>query len=284
MGPEIQLCLSTAHSTSTSLEEDIRIASEAGFTCLDAWEPKLEPHPAAYPVAWLDARMREGKVYLAAVSGLELLPPYPAGSALPGIAGYAAGYAVLQAHFLELCSWLDALGGGIVVVRPGLLPGGSTGEKAVIAGLVRELRGLAALAAPFEVQIAFEFRGSAGSPVHTLQDGQDLIRLVAQHNVGLALSTVELSVSGSRPDEIGPLDISQLKLVHLGDVAHLAPEGPQDEERVLPGHGVVPLREICKRLAARGFRGPYSVEPPAGQPAESAGLARQAALDMLAML
>ena len=61
-------------------------------------------------------------------------------------------------------------------------------------------------------------------------------------------------------------------------------EGPQDEERVLPGQGVVPLREICKRLVAHGFLGPYSVEPPAGQPAENAALARQAALNMLAML
>jgi 2-keto-myo-inositol isomerase len=285
MGPEVQLCLSTAHSTGTSLEEDIRIASEAGFTCLDAWAPKLEAYHAAYPVAWLDARMRERKVYLAAVSGLELLPPYPAGSALMGIDGdYADDYAVLQAHFLELCSWLDALGGGIVVMRPGLLPAGAIGEKAVTAGLVRELQDLAALAAPFEVQIAFEFRGRAGSPVRTLEGSRDLIRLVAQHNVGLALSTVDLSLGGSRPDRIEPLGTSQLKLVHLGDVAGLSLKGSQDEERVLPGQGVVPLPEICKHLAAQGFRGPYSVEPPAGQPAESAALARQAASDMLTTL
>lgn len=281
MRPEVQLCLSMAHSTGTSFEEGVRIASEAGFTCLDAWAPKLEAYQAAYPVAWLDARMREGNIYLAAASGLEFLPSYPAGPALMGIDD---DYAVLQAHFLELCSWLDALGGGIVVVRPSLLPAGPIGEKAVTAGLVRELRDLGALAAPFEVQIAFEFRGRAGSPVRTLEGSLNLIRLVAQRNVGLALSTVDLSLGGSRPDEIGPLGTSQLKLVHLGDVADLSPEGPQDEERVLPGQGIVPLREICKRLAAQGFRGPYSVEPPAGQPAESAALARQAALDMLTML
>ena len=34
----------------------------------------------------------------------------------------------------------------------------------------------------------------------------------------------------------------------------------QDADRVMPGHGVIPLREILRRLRQRGYDGPLSLE------------------------
>ena len=280
MAPSIHLILSEPHSMNTSLEEDIRAAAEAGFACLDLWAPKLGDYLANYPVASLDARLREHSIYVAAISGAGPIPAYQAGSAS------REEQIVFRAQFLEHCMHLDALGGGIIVVCPGPRPGREIGEKALTAWTVRSLRGLSGLAAPFEVQVAFEFRGDVSSSVRSLQASQEIVDLVGRRNVRLALSTFQLQLSGSGPEQVEALHTGKLALVHFGGIKDLSPEAERDEKRLLPGRGVLLLQDTCRRLAAKGFRGPYSVQLPAGQHLclGSAALARQAALEVLAPL
>jgi 2-keto-myo-inositol isomerase len=267
VAPNVQLCLSETRVMNTSLEEDVRAASEAGFTCLDLWAPKLDEYLASYPVTWLDARLREHRVYAVAVSGMEPLSLYASEEQL-----------VIQAHYLELCVRLDALGGGIVVVHPGACP-----EAESTAWMVRALRDLSNLAAPFEVRLAFELRADASSSTCSLALSQEIVQRVARSNVCLALSTFHFHQSGGQPEDLEALDIARLRLVHLEGLSDLPLGVSGDEGALSPDHDPIPLEAICRRLAAKGFRGPYCVEWPAGQHplVENARLAHQTALDLL---
>jgi sugar phosphate isomerase/epimerase len=281
----------------TSLEEDLAIASEAGLTYIDIWSPKLDEYLATYPIVWLDMKLREHHIYPAAVSGVEL-------------AVHAAREQDLvnQAHFLELCTQLDALGGGIIVVHPGVqIENGNAEVKATSAKtvpwIVHALRAYSGLAAPFDVHLAFEFRAGTRSSVRTLGASQEIVQQVSRSNVGLSLNTLEMCKSGIKPEELDALDMGRLKLVHLEPPVPQSPYPAGRGTATLPvppewgvREGETPLQTICGYLAAQGFRGPYCIAYPTQQkaaenapgdqvsPLEHALEAKQAALNLLTPL
>jgi 2-keto-myo-inositol isomerase len=259
--------LSESLAPDSSLADDVRAASEAGFSALDLWAPKLDDALATYPVVWLDIELQKQGVHAASVSGVELPHPARQEDAL-----------VLRARFLELCTHLDALGGGTIVAWPGASPasvGRGTEAASWMAGVLRRYSNLAA---PFEVRIALEPRANGHSVVRTLAAAQEVVQGVNRSNVGLALDIELLRESGAKPEDLQALDVSKLWLVRL-EGGGLSPTTMQ--------------QAICKRLADKGYRGPYCIQWPAPAPAdghskdamvECARQARQAALEMLTPL
>jgi sugar phosphate isomerase/epimerase len=277
------LCLSGCRSPDATLEEDLRITNEAGLRCIDLWAPKLDEYLATYPIVWLDMKLREHHVYLAAVSGIGLTVHTTREQDL-----------LDQARFLELCTHVDTLGGGIIVVHPkAQIVDWNAKAKAtsqLVMAMVGVLRAYSDLAAPFDVHVAFEFRSDAQSALRPLATGQEIVQRVSRTNVGLALNTLDLCRSGVKPEELDALDMRRLKLVHLegATVAPMPPRAPVKEESCLP--------VICGYLVAHGFRGPYCIACPTTQqaddlapddqasPLERVLEAKQAALDLFTAL
>jgi sugar phosphate isomerase/epimerase len=288
MATDIRLCLSEPRATAPSLRDDVRAASEAGFSSLDLWAPKLDDCLATYPLIWLDMHMQEHGVYPLSISGLE-----------PLLWNTREDRLVYQARFLELCTHLDALGGGILVVHLGA-SSTDDGEPATIRQppMVRALRDCSDLAAPFEVRVALEFQAGAGSALWTLSASQEVVHSVERNNVGLALGIDQLRESGGKPEDVEALDVKRLWLVRLAAPSPVPPFQWRTEEGrpsdSAGGRLLAAFQEaLCQRLAARGFRGPYCVRPPepasSGQRSadaliEGARQARQAALDLLTPL
>jgi 2-keto-myo-inositol isomerase len=54
--------------------------------------------------------------------------------------------------------------------------------------------------------------------------------------------------------------IERLALVHLNDAPEKPPRQIEDEDRVLPGEGVIQLKGLIAALKARRFTGPWSLE------------------------
>lgn len=269
----MRLCLGGTRRMDISLEEEIAAAAQAGFASLDLWAPKFDDYLAIQPVAMLGACLQEHSVYIAAIRGVDPIPPNSRPEDL-----------LAQARFLEQCTRLDALGGGIIVVHPGSRPDQGISTQEVVARTVRALRDLSSLAAPFEVTVALEFCSNARSLVRSMEVSQEIVGLVARENVGLALSTLQFHLGKAQVKDLDALDVQRLCLVRLGDLADVPMDSVRDEDRVLPGWGVVPLAEICGRLADRGYRGVYSVELPAPHSVllEAALAAWRAASDVLA--
>ena len=271
----MRLCFAGVPSMDIPIETEIDAAAQAGFTGLDLWAPKLDNHLDTYPVVLLDARLREHNLHMVAQSGTELV-----------FLQSKAERVVVRARFLETCTRLDAMGGGLIIVSPTSISESRVGGSDITDGTARTLLDFADLAAPFEVRIAFEFRGGRHSSVRSLAHSQEIVERVARRNVGLALSTYQFYLGEGSLDEIDGMDVTKLWLVHLAD-AEGSPAGiSADESRTLIGEGVVPVRQVCARLAFKGFRGPYSVEMPSWQRplSETALSARQAALELLTPL
>ena len=87
-------------------------------------------------------------------------------------------------------------------------------------------------------------------------------------------------------DEIDKLDPKSIFIFHLDDVEDVPKEAITDAQRLMPGKGILPLTELCRRLKAIGFDGLASVELFRPEywswPAEEVAVtARRAALSVL---
>ena len=105
-------------------------------------------------------------------------------------------------------------------------------------------------------RIAFEFLGFLDCPINTpllageVVDGLDGIELV--------LDSCHWYASGGGP--LSGYPVERLALVHLNDAPAKPPREIEDGDRVFPGEGVIPLRDLVSDLARAGFAGPWSLE------------------------
>lgn len=119
---------------------------------------------------------------------------------------------------------------------------------------------VAQLAARYKVRIAFEFiaRSSLfGSLLSSLQ----LIREAAQPNAGICLDTFHFFAGVSKFDDLQELRPGEVEHVHFHDVPQSIPrEILVDANRIPPGQGVIPLKQITAALDRIGYRGNLSTE------------------------
>jgi len=106
------------------------------------------------------------------------------------------------------------------------------------------------------IRIAFEFLGFGDCPINTpaiateTVDGIDGIELV--------LDSCHWYASGS--ERLNGFPVDRLALVHLNDAPAKPPREIEDEDRLLPGEGVIKLADLKRELAARGYQSPWSLE------------------------
>jgi len=263
-----RLCLSASRSPTAEIDREIETAGQAGFTRLELWAPAFEAYLARRPTIWLDMQMRAHGIRSLIVNGLA-----------PPSEDRGEDALLFQARFLELCSHLDALGGGTVVLHPLAKQAGDQPE-----GNVRALRACADLAAPFEVILAFEYQAQSSTP--DLDTAREIVERAARSSLRLAISTREWFASGTDPRKIEGVEPGSLALVHLDLPAEPAPQASPHGTQTPAGSEPGRLSDLCARLAAAGFRGPYCVPLPSGPGTllERTHAARQAALDRLVPL
>jgi 2-keto-myo-inositol isomerase len=152
---------------------------------------------------------------------------------------------------LQICRQLAA---AYLLVVP---PRAAGTDPARAIGAMRD--GLAILrdaAAPDRIGIAFEFLGFADCPIDTPQLAG---RVVANlPGVDLVLDSCHWHASGAGPLRGFPID--RLAMVHLNDAPAKAPRDIEDSDRLLPGRGVIRLKELVGMLRAAGYSGPWSLE------------------------
>lgn len=121
---------------------------------------------------------------------------------------------------------------------------------------------LCAMAAPYGLQLGFEFFGDALCCAR-LPEAARLIQLAAAPNGGLLLDTFLFYMGGSLPEDVAVLQTSAVPL-HTVHVVDAAPGDPRSLDvlngRRLPGAGVSPLAEILAAVQALDYSGWYTVE------------------------
>ena len=82
----------------------------------------------------------------------------------------------------------------------------------------------------------------------------------ARADVGLVIDSFHFHAGGSTVESIDALDARRLFIFHINDAEALPADRLEDRHRLLPGLGILPLREIVAALRRIGYDRVTSVE------------------------
>jgi 2-keto-myo-inositol isomerase len=244
----MKLALNGATTMRAELASDIKAASAAKFDCLEIWASKLKAYLKSNSTAELKSLLDE--------HGLE---PYSINSIERITFRDASGHARLLEECEELCRTANAIDCPYIVVVPSPLPPGKSWDE-TIEESVRVLDELGRIAAGYGRALAFEFLGQPLCSVQTLAQAAEIAGRVGRANVGLVIDSFHFYAGGSRIESIDALDARKLFIFHINDAEDLPREKLEDRHRLLPGLGILPLREIVSALRRIGYDRVTSVE------------------------
>lgn len=244
----LKLALNGATTMKADLATDIRAASAAGFDCLEIWAAKLRMFLKTDSIGDLKRLFDEQR-----------LAPYSINSIEHVTFRDADRHQRLLIECEELCRLAAELNCPYVVVVPSPLPPG-VGREEVIEESVRVLTVLSETAEKHGVGLAFEFLGQPDCSVQTLALADEIVRQVARKNVGLVIDSFHFYAGGSTIESIEALDPERLFVFHINDAEDRAREELEDKHRLLPGMGILPLKEIVGALNRIGYDRVTSVE------------------------
>lgn len=244
----MKLALNGATTMKADLATDIRAASAAGFDCLEIWAAKLRTFLKTNSAADLKR-----------LFDVQHLEPYSINSIEHVTFRDAERHAQLLKECEELCRLAAEISCPYIVIVPSPLPPG-VGREELIEESVRVLTELGSIAEKYGVGLAFEFLGQPDCSVQTLALADEIVRQVARGNVGLVIDSFHFYAGGSTIESIEALDPDRLFIFHINDAEDRAREELEDKHRLLPGLGILPLKEIVGALKRIGYDRVTSVE------------------------
>lgn len=244
----MKLALNGATTMKADLVTDIEAASSAGFDYLEIWAPKLREFLKSGTSADLKAIFHKHS-----------LAPYSINSIERITFRDERGHKDLLSECEEICRLASEIDCPYVVVVPGLLPHGVTREDC-IAESSRILEELSRIASRFGIGLAFEFLGQPDCSVQTLALADEIVRATDRENVGLVIDSFHFYAGGSTIESIDALNAGRLFIFHINDAEDRPREQLEDRHRLLPGLGILPLKEIIAALRRIKYDRVVSVE------------------------
>jgi sugar phosphate isomerase/epimerase len=236
------------------LEAKLAAMKTAGFSHVMINARDIAGHPqgeAAGIAAVLGSGLR--------VTGLQVLRDFEGLSSckLPQLHDYKIDIAKAMLHMAA------------AIKAPLLLVCSSTHEQSVadVDVLVQDLRKLAMLALPLNINIAYEAL-SWGKTVHEYPQALDIVLRADRSNLGLCLDAFHMRVAGSNLDALELINADKIAFVQLSDYIgkpidnFMARRDTARSARVFPGEGAhsLPTAELVRTLERMGYQGDYSFE------------------------
>jgi len=245
----MKLALNGATTMKADLQTDLQAARDAGFDYLEIWAAKLRAFLTNNSASDLRRMFDDAGI-----------PPLSINSIEHVSFRSDKDFAAIKAECEELCSIAETLRCPYIVVVPGKLPQPAPSREEIVAESVCVLADLAAIARPYGVALAFEFLGQTDCSVQTLDLAADIVREAAVENVGLVIDSFHFYAGGSSIEMIEGVDPERLFIFHINDAEDLPRERLQDRHRLLPGLGILPLKEIIQAFKRVGYDRVASVE------------------------
>ena len=237
-----------ATSMTSDLETDVGATAHAGLRALELWAGKIDTYLAGHSLADLKALLDDNGVAPMSINSIEF------------ISFRGDEYPRIKARCRAMCQMAEAIGCPTVVVVPSPTPSRETTWDEIVQEHVTVLRDLGDIAAEFGVRLSFELLGFGWCSVRTPRGAWEIVQKTGRDNVGLVVDCAHLYGGGGLVDELDALDPAQIFTFHLDDLEDVPKEAITDAKRLLPGLGVIPLDDICRRLQRIGFNGDCSVE------------------------
>lgn len=240
------LGLHTGSIMHTNLMTDIRVARETGYDAIEFYIPKL--------VRYLDAGYR-AKDLQAVLGSLKLAM---INSFLHIERQDPDARREMREQCERLCRVAQTLAcPSLQVVALNGLQGEPWPDIRTKVG--KSLAELADIAAPFGLKLALE--PVTFTPLRSLPQALEVLDVAARDNVGLCLDTFHLWTGGTSWEEVAALDPALIVVAHISDVMPRQGAEWSDADRdVLPGDGILPLREGIQAIRATGYDDLWCVE------------------------
>ena len=231
------------------LPTDIRAAAAAEFGYLEIWAAKLRRYLRDQSTTDLKKLFDDNGIEPLSINSIEHIT-------------FRAerDYHRIKAECEQLTEIAAAIDCPYVVVVPGKLPPELTSSSDVIEESVRVLRELASIAERHGIALAFEFLGQKDCSVQKLDLADEIVQKVNRRNIGLVIDAFHFYAGGSTIEMIDRLDPKRLFIFHIDDAEKMPREQLTDEHRLLPGLGILPLKEIIAAFRKIGYDANASVE------------------------
>jgi 2-keto-myo-inositol isomerase len=245
----MKLSFNGATTMRADLVTDIRAAAAAGFDYLEIWAAKLRTFLEQQTPGDLKTLFAENKIKPLSINSIEHITFRE-----------PAAYAQIKAQCEELCAIAASIGCPYVVVVPGKLPLELTSSSDIIEETVGVLRELASIAERHGIALAFEFLGQKNCSVQRLDLADEIVQNVNRRNIGLVIDAFHFYAGGSTIKMIEALDPKRISIFHIDDAEKMPREKLTDAHRLLPGLGILPLKEIIAAFRKIGYDANASVE------------------------
>ncbi len=116
------------------------------------------------------------------------------------------------------------------------------------------------IAARHNVSLAFEFLGQPDCSVPVLDLAHEIVRATDRKNLGLVIDSFHFYAGGSTIEMVEALDPNLIYVFHINDAENLPRAQLQDKHRLLPGLGILPLRDLLAAFRKIGYDKVASVE------------------------
>jgi len=246
----MKISFNGATTMKADLATDIRAAAAAGFDYLEIWAAKLRTFLQTQSPADLKKLFDEAGIKPLSINSIEHITFRD-----------ASAYAKIRAECEELCAIAETIKCPYIVLVPGRIPlGGHLSSYEVIEESVRVLRELASIAERHSVSLAFEFLGQKDCTVQTLELADELVVNTNRRNIGLVIDSFHFYAGGSTIKMIEALDPKRVFIFHINDAESRPLDKLTDAHRLLPGLGILPLKEMLAAFKRIGYDAVASVE------------------------
>lgn len=245
----MKLALNGATTMRADLVTDLQAAKAAGFDYLEIWASKLR--------AFLKQRSADELKDLFSESGLS---PLSINSIEHITFRDPQAYESIKRECEELSSIAGRIGCPCIVVVPGRLPQSGASRAEIIAESIEVLTELCDIAAAHGVTLAFEFLGQTDCSVPKLNLAAAIVRETNRENLGLVIDSFHFYAGNSLFETLESLDPNLIEIFHINDAEDLPRDQLEDRHRLLPGLGILPLREMVSAFRSIGYDKVASVE------------------------
>lgn len=263
-----------ATTRTSNLETDVRVSAQAGYQALEIWAEKIDVYLSTHTLSDLQKLFVDNQVMPLNINSIEF------------VAFRGNDFAQVEAQLHKLGKIARAIGCPTIVIVASPLPDYRFTWEEVKQEYVRVLHALSKIARQYDIRLTFEFLGFGWCSVRTPRAAFEILQAAGCDNIGMTLDCAHFYNGGGLLSEIEQLDPERIFAFHLNDLEDVPKEAITDASRLFPGHGVIPLDEICSRLKNINYAGPAAIElfrPEywAWDPLEVAIHARQSAIKVL---
>lgn len=244
----MKIALNGATTMRADLSTDIQAASKAAYDLIEIWSAKLYKYLETKTVADLKAEIEAAGISPYSINSIEHITFRS-----------DEDYENIKDECFVLSQIASEIGCPYIVVVPGKLPENATKET-IVDESVRVLTELSDIAGNFGVSLAFEFLGQTDCSVQTIDLGNEIVENVNRDNVGNVIDSFHFYAGNSTFEAIDRMDPKKLFIFHINDAENLPKEQLTDAQRLYPGLGILPLRELKARFDAIGYDRMVSIE------------------------